>query len=197
MSLKTIVSMIGGNIPDIPLTTATLTSQVTTVIEGNYLNLNVSWAGGTGPYTVEVITDYYGPNNPQATQSNITGNSTTISVIAKQNVAWYTARVRDSLGTFVSSNEINVITLWIRAPSVSGYFITSSKIAYFSASAQGYPSVNYSWYVSVNGGSYYLHTTAPNWYSGEYSPSTTISAYCVVSNSAGSASSGTVYVPYG
>lgn len=188
--------MIGGNIPDIPLTAASLSSTVQTVVEGNILNLNVSWAGGTGPYRVEVLTDYYGSNNPQATVSNITGNSTTVSVIARQNVAWYSVRVRDSLGVSVSSNEINVITLWIRPAVVSGYFNTSSKTAQFTATQQGYPSVNYSWYVSVNGGSYYYYTSAQTWTSGQYAPTTTISAYCVTSNSAGSATSSTVYIPY-
>ena len=198
MSIKQVISLISNSDSSVPLGNVTITdpNYGASIIEGYSVTFNVSWFGGTGPFTVTLLTDYFGSNSPQTILSNVVGNSVNISTTAKANVAWYYVRVTDSLGASVLSNQIQKPTLWIRAPSVSSYFNNTTKTAFFSASGSGNPAVSYAWYVSVNGGNYYVYTSSPNWESGQYSPTTTISAYCVTSNSAGSASSGTVYVPY-
>ena len=63
--------------------------------------------------------------------------------------------------------------------------------ATFSASVYGNPYPSIAWYVSTDGAPYQYWSDSPSWTSGAFDPATTLYAYFVASNSAGSVMSAT------
>lgn len=161
-----------------PLTSAAVSNITGNQTEGSTITIYSSWVGGTAPFKVQYSSG--------GTFTGVTGSSHSTTTTVVGGVDAYNVTVTDALGVVKVSTNYSFPSLYIRAGSATYSFNTSNKTATFYASPSGNPYPSITWYVSINGAAYQYWTTASSWTSGTFDPATTLYAYYVASNSAGS-----------
>ncbi len=171
-----------------PLTSASITSVAGSFNEGSTVTISCSWVGGTAPFQLLMGSTVYA--------SGLSGTSGSFNTSAVAGVTGYTVQVKDAKGSTYNTAFYPASTNFIRGGSASYSFNTSSKVATFYATTSGYPSPSVAWYISINGGGYTYWSGSSVWSSGVFDTYTTIAAYFISTNSAGSQTSNSVYVTY-
>lgn len=167
-----------------PLTSAAISSITGSQNAGSTITIYSSWVGGTAPFKVQYSTG--------GTFTGVTGNSHSANTTVVAGVDTYTVTVTDALGIVKTSAGYSFPSLYISVGSASYSFDTSTKTATFYASPSGNPYPSIAWYVSINGAAWEYWTSASVWTSFTHDPQTTVYAYYVASNSAGSGQSNAV-----
>lgn len=166
-----------------PLTSAAISSITGSQTAGSPITIYSSWVGGTAPFEVQYSTG--------GTFNGVTGSSHSVNIFVVAGVDTYTVTVTDALGVVKTSAGYSFPSLYISGASASYSFDTNSKTATFYASVSGNPPPSIAWYVSINGAGYQYWSASSSWTSGVFAPGTTLYAYYVASNSAGSVTSNT------
>ena len=164
-----------------PLASAAISSITGSQNAGSPVTIYSSWVGGTAPFTVQYSTG--------GTFTGVTGNSHSVNTLVVAGVDTYTVTVTDALGIAKTSTGYSFPSLYLSVGGASYSFNTSTKTATFYASPSGNPAPSIAWYVSINGAAWQYWTSASSWTSGAFDPATTLYAYYVASNSAGSGQS--------
>lgn len=171
----------GAGVASSPLTSAAISNIVGSQNEGSPITIYSSWVGGTAPFKVQYSIG--------GTFTGVTGNSHSVDTFVAAGVDTYTVTVTDALGVVKVSAEYSFPSLYIRAGSASYSFNTATKTATFSASVSGNPPPFIEWYVSTDGAYWAYVSSESSWDVVE--PETTMYAYYIASNSAGSVTSNT------
>ena len=167
--------------PPVPLTGAVISS----ITGSGTATARVSWSGGTAPFTVTFL----------GTPYVVSAQFVDIVFTPTAGGANYTATVADGT-TQLTTPAYYYTPPYITVGSASVSFNTSAKTATFYAGAYGSPAPNIVWYVNIDGTGWQYWSSASSWTSGVYAPSSTLAAYYVASNSAGSGQSNVVYQGY-
>lgn len=173
----------GGGGAAAPLTSAAISSITGSQTAGSPITIYSSWVGGTAPFKVQYSTG--------GTFTGVTGNSHSVNTSVVAGVNTYTVTVTDALGIVKTSAGYSFPSLYIGGASASYSFDTTGKTATFYASVSGNPYPSIAWYVSINGAAWQYWSASSSWTSGAFDPATTLYAYFVASNSAGSVTSNT------